>query len=66
MESNKKRARYEKRKRDWIGSSLLGANFELSGRNDELDRAWHVVQDLEKTLGLYNLAKKNAQSDYEA
>ena len=37
FESSKKRAMDEKGKRGWVGGALLGANFELSGCNDELD-----------------------------
>ncbi|XP_050896034.1 uncharacterized protein LOC127102734 [Lathyrus oleraceus] len=49
-ESSKKRAREEKGKKEWVGGALLGANSELNGHNKELDRAWRVIQDLERTL----------------
>lgn len=49
-QSSKKRAREEKWKKEWVGGAVLGANFELSCRNNELDWAWCIVWDLERTL----------------
>lgn len=65
-ENSKKRVREEKGKKEWVGGALLGANSKLSGRNNELDRAWRVVRDLERTLELTNMDKKSAREDYEA
>lgn len=65
-ESNKKRAREEKGKKEWVSGALLRADLELSGRNNELDRVYRVVWDLERTLELINMDKKSAREDYEA
>lgn len=66
FESIKKRIRDEKGKRDWVGGALLGANSELNGRNDELDRAWNIIRDLEKNVEFSNSMKKEAREDYDA
>lgn len=65
-ESSKKRAMEEKGKKEWVGGALLRANSELSGRNNELNRAWRVIRDLERTLELSNMDKKSVREYYEA
>lgn len=65
-ETSRKRVREEKGKKEWVGGAFPGANSELDGRNKELDRAWRVVRDLERTLELTNMDKKSAKEDYEA
>lgn len=65
-ETSKKRVREEKGKKEWVGGALRGANSELNGQNNKLDRAWRVVRDLERTLELTNIDKKSAKEDYKA
>lgn len=66
FENNKKRIRDEKEKKEWVGGALLGANSKLNIRNNELDRAWHIFKDLEKTVELSNAMKKASREYYEA
>lgn len=64
--TSKKRAKEEKGKKESVSGALLGENLELDGRNNELDRAWRVVRDLERILELTNRDKKSTKEDYEA